>query len=98
MTEHEMLSMAREAGFEAALIAPEGATSLADGQLRLYGGMLLSLLVFVLSVSRRSCPPEHLAPKPAEKRALSKRTMAAAALIFSLMVSQLLVIIFLSIL
>ncbi|MCF2661631.1 ECF transporter S component [Pseudoflavonifractor phocaeensis] len=64
-----------------ALIAPEGATSLAGGQLRLYGGMLLSLLVFALSVSRRSCPPEHLAPKPAEKRALSKRTMAAALIL-----------------
>ena len=67
-----------------ALIAPEGATALAGGQLRLYGGMLLSLLVFALSVSRRSRPPAYLALKPAEKRALSKRTMAAAVLILLL--------------
>ena len=67
-----------------ALISREGATALAGSQLRLYGVMLLCMFAFAFSISRRSHRPDYLAQTPKEKRKLTKRTLAATALILLL--------------
>ena len=64
-----------------ALITPEGSTPLAQNQMVLYALFILALLTFAGAISRKSHRPDYLAQTPLERRKLSKRTMAAAALI-----------------
>jgi len=67
-----------------ALIGAEGMTVLAPDQLKLYAVMICAMLVFAVSISRRSQRPDYLLQTPKEKRKLSKRTAAAATLILLL--------------
>ena len=67
-----------------ALINENGLGALAENELRLYGVMLFCLLVFALSVMRRHKLPDYLEQTPKDKRKLSQRTVAAAALILLL--------------
>ena len=67
-----------------ALINADGLTALAVDELRLYGVLLLSLFIFAFSITRRSHRPDYLAQTPKEKRKLTKRTIAATALILLL--------------
>ena len=46
------------------LVDAGGLTTLAGGQLKLYGILLLSLLVFALSISRKADRPDYLAQTP----------------------------------
>ena len=66
------------------LIDANGMTALAGGQLKLYGVMLVSMLVFALSVSHKAERPDYLIQTPVEKRKLQKRTVAATLLILLL--------------
>lgn len=66
------------------LVNAEGMTTLAGDQLKLYGVMLVSMLVFALSVSRKAERPDYLIQTPVEKRKLQKRTVAATLLILLL--------------
>jgi len=66
------------------LIGAEGMTVLAPDQLKLYAVMICAMLVFAVSISRRSQRPDYLLQTPKEKRKLSKRTAAAATLILLL--------------
>lgn len=66
------------------LIGQEGLSGLASAQLRLYGLMLFCLFAFAFSISRKSHRPDYLMQTPQEKRKLSGRTLAAAALILLL--------------
>ena len=62
----------------------DGLTALAGDQLKLYGVMLVSMLVFALSVSHKAKRPDYLIQTPVEKRKLQKRTVAATLLILLL--------------
>jgi energy-coupling factor transporter ATP-binding protein EcfA2/uncharacterized membrane protein len=66
------------------LVTAEGLTALAGDQLKLYGVMLVSMLVFALSVSHKAERPDYLIQTPVEKRKLQKRTVAATLLILLL--------------
>ena len=66
------------------LIDANGMTALAGGQLKLYGILLLSLLVFALSIGRKADRPDYLIQTPVEKRKLQKRTVTATLLILLL--------------
>ena len=66
------------------LIDAGGLTAFADSQLRLYGILLICLLVFALSVSRKADWPDALIQPPAKKRKLRKRTIIATLLILLL--------------
>ncbi len=57
-----------------------GLTDLADSQMSLYGILLISLLVFALSVSRKADWPDDLIQTPVKKRKLRNRTIIATAL------------------
>ena len=63
------------------LVDAGGLTGLAGDQLNLYGVLLLSLLVFALSISRKADRPDYLVQTPLEKRKLKKRTIYATLLI-----------------
>lgn len=63
-----------------ALAQSGGVTSLAAGQLGLYGALIAALVVLALAVGRRSRPPA-LVQTPAEKRKLSRRTVLACVLV-----------------
>ena len=63
------------------LIAPEGLTALSRNQLGVYAAFIVSMFVFATSITRRSHRPDYLVQTPEEKRALAKRTVAAAVLI-----------------
>ena len=65
------------------LVDADGLTNLA-GDLKLYGILLLSLLVFALSISRKADRPDYLVQTPLEKRKLKKRTIFATLLILLL--------------
>ena len=64
-----------------ALITPQGMTALAFDQMKQSLGFCICLLIFSLCVTRRHCRPDYLIQTPAEKRKLSKRTLAAVAVI-----------------
>ena len=66
------------------LVDAGGLTGLAGDQLRLYGILLLSLLVFALSIGRKADRPDYLIQTPVEKRKLKKRTIIATLLILLL--------------
>ena len=66
------------------LVDAGGLTNLAGDQLKLYGILLLSLLVFALSISRKADRPDYLVQTPLEKRKLKKRTIFATLLILLL--------------
>lgn len=66
------------------LIDAGGMTALAGEQLKLYGILLVSLLVFALSISRRAERPDYLIQTPVEQRKLQKRTVLATLLILLL--------------
>ena len=66
------------------LVNAEGLTALAGDQLKLYGVMLISMLVFALSVSHKAERPDYIIQTPVEKRKLQKRTVAATLLILLL--------------
>ena len=66
------------------LVDAGGLTGLAGDQLNLYGVLLLSLLVFALSISRKADRPDYLIQTPLEKRKLKKRTIFATLLILFL--------------
>lgn len=66
------------------LIDAGGMTALAGEQLKLYGILLVSLLVFALSISRKAERPDYLIQTPVEKRKLQKRTIVATLLILLL--------------
>lgn len=74
-----------------ALLNAGGMTNQALRQLWTAGGLCVALLVFAFAVSRRSVRPEALAQPPAERRRLSKRTLAATVLILLLIPLTLLV-------
>ena len=63
------------------LVQESGLTHLAGDQLIRYGIMIVCLLVFAFSVSRRSVRPDYLVQTPLEKRKLSRRTVLATVLI-----------------
>ncbi len=63
-----------------ALISEGGLSSLAGPQGLEYAALIAALVIFALSIGRRSKPPVT-ARTPAQKRKLSRRTVAAAALI-----------------
>lgn len=62
------------------LLSQAGLTNRAKQQLWLYGVFCASLILCALSVTRRSVRPDYLAQAPADKRKLSKRTVAASVL------------------
>lgn len=66
------------------LVTAEGLTALAGDQLKLYGVMLVSMLIFALSVSHKAERPDYIIQTPVEKRKLQKRTVAATLLILLL--------------
>ncbi len=66
------------------LVDAGGLTGLAGDQLKLYGILMLSLLVFALSISRKAAQPDYLVQTPLEKRKLHKRTVIATLLILLL--------------
>ena len=66
------------------LVNADGLTALAGDQLKLYGVMLISMLVFALSVSHKAERPDYLIQTPVEKRKLQKRTIVATLLILLL--------------
>lgn len=57
------------------LVDAGGLTGLAGSQMRLYGILLLSLLVFALSIGRKADRPDYLIQTPVEKRKLRNRTI-----------------------
>ena len=66
------------------LVDAGGLTNLAGDQLKLYSVLLVSLLVFALSISRKADRPDYLVQTPLEKRKLKKRTIFATLLILLL--------------
>lgn len=66
------------------LVDAGGMTALADGQLKLYAILLVSLFVFALSIGRKADRPDYLIQTPLEKRKLQKRTILATLLILLL--------------
>lgn len=64
----------------AEMIDQSGLTVLGENQLLLYGILIVFLLLTAVFVGRRSAPPVTV-QMPKEKRKLSKRTMAAVAVI-----------------
>ena len=66
------------------LVNADGLTALAGDQLKRYGVMLISMLVFALSVSHKAERPDYLIQTPVEKRKLQKRTIVATLLILLL--------------
>ena len=66
------------------LVDAGGLTNLAGDQLKLYGILILALLVFALSISRKADRPDYLVQTPLEKRKLKKRTIFATLLILLL--------------
>ena len=64
-----------------ALVQEGGLTHLAGDQLIRYGIMIVCLLIFAFSVSRRSIRPDYLLQTPVERRKLSRRTLLATILI-----------------
>ena len=66
------------------LVDAGGLTNLAGDQLKLYGILLASLLIFALSISRKADRPDYLIQTPLEKRKLKKRTIFATLLILLL--------------
>ncbi len=66
------------------LLNAGGMTTLAASQLKSYAVLLVSLLVFAFSISRRAAQPAALLQAPPEKRRLQKRTVLATALILLL--------------
>ena len=67
-----------------ALVGADGMLSPAGDALLLYALMIVSLLVFAFSVSRRSVRPDYLLQTPIERRRLSRRTLVATGLILLL--------------
>ena len=67
-----------------ALVGMEGMTALASDQLALYAFFIAALFLFAACITRRSHRPDYLVQTPREKRKLSHRTLAAAALILLL--------------
>lgn len=63
------------------LIGSNGFTYLAGNKMKLYGVFIVCLLIFALSINRRSSIKDYSAQMPKEKRKLTKRTIVAAALI-----------------
>lgn len=66
------------------LVDAGGMTALAGDQLKLYGVLLVSLLIFALSISRKAEHPDYLIQTSVEKRKLQKRTVVATLLILLL--------------
>ena len=66
------------------LIDANGLTALSQSQLWIYGVFVIALLTFALSISRKTKKPDSLLQVSKDKRKLSKRTVAAAALILLL--------------
>ena len=66
------------------MIGADGMSALAGSQLKMYALMIVSMLVFAFSISRRANKPDYLLLQPKEKRKLSKRTIAATLLILLL--------------
>ena len=64
-------------------ITSSGLTSQAGDQLRVYAALIVSLLIFILSVGRRSARPA-MEQTPLKKRRLGRRTLVASALILLL--------------
>lgn len=73
------------------LVSAAGLTALSVQQLWLYGAFLICVMVFALSITKRSPRPEADDQTPKEKRSLSGRTKLAAALILLLVPGTLLV-------
>ena len=67
-----------------ALVQEGGLTGLAGDQLWRYAVMIVCLLIFAFSVSRRSVRPDYALQTPLEKRRLSRRTILATVLILLL--------------
>ena len=67
-----------------AIIGQEGMTALAGEQVRMYVVFIAALFTFAACISRKSHRPDYLVQLPGEKRKLSKRTLAAVALILLL--------------
>ncbi len=67
-----------------ALIDANGMTTVAGDQMKLSALMILAMLVFACSISRRVHRPDYLLQTPMEKRKLSKRTIVATVLILLL--------------
>ena len=63
-----------------ALISAEGISSTGENQLMLYLVLIASLVIFILSIGRKSAPSAML-QIPANQRKLGKRTIVAAVLI-----------------
>ncbi len=74
-----------------ALVAAEGLTALSQQQLWLYGAFIAALFVCAFSVGRKKPAPDYLLQTAVERRKLSKRTLAATALILLLIPLTLLV-------
>ena len=66
------------------LVDASGITAMAGDQLKRYMVLLVSLIVFAFSVSRKADGPEYLIQTPPEKRKLQKRTAVATLLILLL--------------
>ena len=66
------------------LVDAGGITAMAGDQLKRYMVLLVSLIVFAFSVSRKADGPEYLIQTPPEKRKLQKRTAVATLLILLL--------------
>ena len=66
------------------LVDAGGITAMAGDQLKRYMVLLVSLIVFAFSVSRKADGPEYLIQTPPEKRKLQKRTIVATLLILLL--------------
>jgi energy-coupling factor transporter ATP-binding protein EcfA2/uncharacterized membrane protein len=62
------------------LLTPQGITPLAGDYVLIYATLLAALLIFTLSVSRKSAPPVHPVHVPREGRKLPARTLAAAVI------------------
>lgn len=67
-----------------ALINAEGMTALAADQMRLYAVFILALTGFTLCITRRAPRPDYELQTPKARRKLTKRTLAATALILLL--------------
>ncbi len=66
------------------LLDSGGMTTLAGEQMKLYAVLLVCVLVFALSISRRASRPDYLVQTPVAQRRLHKRTVLASALILLL--------------
>lgn len=63
------------------LVNAEGLTTLSESQLVIYSALIIMLLIFAISISRRSDRPDYVLQQPKEKRKLAKRTLVATGLI-----------------